>query len=172
MAGNIPWYTRGPANKQVSALIFGGQLVMPTTLTAGTTDLTVKPATANSVNVLGVAGNDANVVPVQTGAPNTYGQPQIDISLLIDYTSVYFGGIDINVWYSAQTLEGALLVAAANGAVAPFTEQGASYAQAAGDAAMIIGRCTVPGGVPSANLTQAIGGQGSAVFYYGRARIF
>lgn len=37
---------------------------------------------------------------------------------------------------------------------------------------MIIGRCTVPGGVPASALTQAIGGLGSATFFYGRARIF
>lgn len=172
MAGNVPWYTRGPGNKQAAALIFGGQLLMPNTLTAGTTDLTVKPATANSVNVLGVAGNDANVISAQTGTPNAYGQPQIDISVLTDYVSVYYGGIDINVWYSAQVLEGGMLVATANGTVGPFSEQGGAYAQAAGDAAMIIGRCTAPGGVPSAALTQAIGGLGSAVYYYGRARIF
>jgi hypothetical protein len=172
MAGTLPWYKTGPMNKQVATLIFGGQLVMPNTLTAGTTDLTVKVATANSVNVLGVAGNDGNAIPVQTGAPNTYGQPQIDISLLTDYISVYYGGIDIYVWYSGQVIEGGMLVAGTTGSVVAFTEQGGGYVQAAGDAAMLVGRCTQPGGVASAQLTQQIGGQGAASFFYGRARIF
>ena len=40
MSAVIPHYKQGPANKQVSALIYGGQLVQPTTTTPGTTDLT------------------------------------------------------------------------------------------------------------------------------------
>ena len=170
----LPHYKAGPASKQVSTLVFAGQLVMPTTAVAGTTDLTVKPATANAVTVLGAAGKDANVVSTQTAAANTYGQPQIDISVLDDYTSIWFGGIDMPVWYNntGSILEGQLLVAGANGTVQAFTEQGASYVQAAGDAAMIIGRCTIQGGLTTAMCTQQIGGLGAATFFLGRARIF
>ena len=35
----------------------------------------------------------------------------------------------------------------------------------------VVARCTNPGGVSSAMLTQQIGGQGSAVYYLGRARV-
>ncbi len=154
MPAVLPHYKTGPLNKQVSTLIFGGQLVEPTTQVAGTTDLTVKPAGALSANVLGVAGNDANVLAVQTGAVNTYGQPLIDISVLEDYISVYYGGVDILAWYNVQTVEGALLVAGANGF------------------GTVIGRCTQPGGVLTAQLTQAIGGIGGATFFLGRMRIF
>lgn len=170
----LPHYKAGPANKQVSTLVFSGQVVMPTTAVAGTTDFTVKPATANAVTSLGVAGKDANVVSAQTGAPNTYGQPLIDISVLDDYTAVYYGGIDMPVWYNnaGNILEGQLLVCGANGTVQAFSEQGGAYAQAAGDAAMIIGRCTVQGGVTTAMCTQQIGGLGAATFFLGRARIF
>ena len=170
----LPHVKMGPINKQVSTLVIAGQIVMPTTAVAGTTDYTVKPATANAVTCLGVAGKDANVVATQTGAANTYGQPLIDISVLDDYTSVYYGGIDIPVWYNnaGAILEGTLLVAGANGTVQAFSEQGAGYAQAAGDAAMIIGRCTIQGGLTVAMCTQQIGGLGAATFFLGRARIF
>jgi hypothetical protein len=165
MSAVLPHYKQGPANYQVSTLIFGGQLVQPTTLTAGTTDLTVKPGLAASVNILGVAGGDANVIAAQTGAANTYGQPQIDISVLTDYTAVYYGGVDIWVWYLTGTfVPGIKLLAAAGGAVSPA---------GAGPAAdQVVGICTHPGGVTAAMCTQQIGGQGTAQYFLGRARIF
>lgn len=164
MSAVLPHYKQGPANYQVSTLIFGGQLVENTTQTAGTTDLTVKPAGAASVHVLGVAGGDANVIATQTGAANTYGQPQIDISVLTDYVSVYYGGVDIWVWYSAQCTPGIKLLAAAGGTVGPAGAGPASD--------QVVGICTHPGGVSNAMLTQQIGGQGASTFFLGRARIF
>lgn len=160
MPGALPHFKTGPANYQVSTLIFGGQLVEPTT-PGSTTDFTVKPAGAASVICLGVAGGDANVIATQTGSPNTYGQPLIDISVLSDYTAVYYGGIDIPVWYSATATQGQLLMVGANGTVVPFS--GTTYSQ-------IIGRCTQMGGVPTLN--QAIGGLGAASFRYARMRFF
>jgi hypothetical protein len=164
MTAVLPHYKQGPANYQVSTLIFGGQLVENTTQTAGTTDLTVKPCIASSVHCLGVAGKDANVLTTQTGAPNTYGQPQIDISVLDDYTAVYYGGVDIWVWYSAACTPGIKLLCTANGTVGPA---------GAGPAAdQVVGICTNPGGVAAGQLTQQIGGLGASSFYLGRARIF
>jgi hypothetical protein len=163
MSAVLPHYKQGPASYQVSTLTFGGQLVEPTTQTAGTTDFTVKPAAANSVNVLGVAAADANVIATQTGAPNTYGEPLIDLSVLGDYVPVWYGGIDILVWYSAQAVCGQLLLITANGTVGPYS--GGTYSQ-------IVGKCTANGGVTSAQLTQQIGGLGSAVYFLARARIF
>jgi hypothetical protein len=164
MTAVLPHYKQGPANYQVSALIFGGQLVENTTQTAGTTDLTVKPCVAASVHCLGVAGKDANVLAAQTGAANTYGQPQIDISVLDDFTSVYYGGVDIWVWYSAACTPGIKLLCTANGTVGPA---------GAGPAAdQVVGICTHPGGVAAAQLTQQIGGLGATSFFLGRARIF
>jgi hypothetical protein len=166
MSASLPHYKMGPANKQVSTLIYGGQFVQPTTPTAGTTDLTVKPALSASVTVIGVAGNDGNVLSAQTGAPNSYGQPLIDISVLTDYIAVYNGGYDMWVWYAGQVLEGQkLLIGSAN--------NGSVVAAGAGPAAdQVVGVCTHPGGVATAMLTQAIGGQGSAIFFFGRARVF
>jgi hypothetical protein len=164
MSAVLPHYKQGPANYQVSTLIYGGQLVENTTQTAGTTDLTVKVAGAASTHVLGVAGADANVIATQLGSPNTYGQPAIDISVLTDYVAVYYGGVDIWVWYSASVTPGQKLLAAATGTVGPA---------GAGPAAdQVVGICTHPGGVAAGMLTQQIGGQGAASFFLGRARIF
>src|SRR5579859_7212214 len=164
MTAVLPRYKTGPMNLQAATLIYGGQLVQPNNLTAGTTDLTVTTGLAASTHILGVAGNDANVIAAQTGAANTYGQPQIDISVLTDYVAVYYGGIDIPVWYSAAVTPGGKLLAAATGTVGPA---------GAGPAAdQVVGICTNPGGVAAGQLTQQIGGQGAASFYLGFARIF
>ena len=164
MTAVLPHYTRGPANYQVSTLIYGGQFVMPTTLTAGTTDLTVKVATSATVNALGVAATDANVVTTQTGAANSYGQPLIDISVLTDYVAVYSGGWDIWAWYVGAAILGQKLIIGATG--------GAVTGAGAGPAAdQVVGTCSHPGGVSSAMLTQQIGGTGSAVYFLGRVRV-
>lgn len=163
MTAVIPHYKQGPANYQVSTLIFGGQLVEHTTQTAGTTDLTVKPAVAASVHCLGVAGKDANVLTAQTGTVNTFGATGIDMSVLDDFTSVYYGGVDIWVYYSAACTPGIKLLCTANGCVGPA---------GAGPAAdQVVGICTHPGGVAAGQLTQQIGGLGASSFFLGRARI-
>jgi hypothetical protein len=181
MAGVLPHYKMGPANYQAATLIYGGQWVMPHSLTPGTTDLTVSLATSTSPalceNALGVAGADANVISTQTGAANAYGMPLIDISVLGDYVAVYGGGYDIWCWYSGQVAPGGLLAisnvsANAGTCVAWSGPQGASFSQYVGDAGAIVGRCTHPGGVASAMLTQQIGGQGSAAYFLGRARVY
>jgi len=183
MTGVAIHYKTGPANLQVSALVYGGQFVVNTTLTAGTTDLTVKPSvggttTAGDVNVIGVAGVDANVIAAQTGAPNTYGQPLIDISVLTDFTAVHYSGEDIYCWYGGVALAGELLVvgatvgANANGCVTGITgtpkNASATITPAYNN---IVARCTHPGGVAAGMLTQQIGGTGSAVYFLGRARL-
>jgi hypothetical protein len=165
MSAVIPYYKLGPANKQVSTLIYGGMFVQPTTsTTSGTTDFTVKPALSGSVICLGVAGNDANTLTAQTGAPNTYGQPQIDISVLTDYTSVYYGNVDIWVWYSGAVAEGWKTIIG--------TTAGTCIASSAAPTAdIVVGICTQPGGITAGMLTQQIGGQGAASFFLGRCRI-
>ena len=164
MTAVLPHYTRGPANLQVSTLIFGGQFVMPTTQSYGTTDLTVKVATSATIYSVGVAGADANVISTQTGAANTYGEPLIDISVLTDYAPVYAGGWDIWCWYVGQAYTGQKLIIGATG--------GAVTGAGAGPAAdQVVGVCTHPGGVSSAMLTQQIGGTGAASYFLGRARV-
>jgi hypothetical protein len=163
MTAVLPHYRQGPANFQVSALTFGGQLVENTNQTAGTTDLTVRPAAAGSKAVLGVSGKDANVLATQTGTVNAFGATGIDISVLDDFTSVYFGGVDIFVWYAGACAPGVLLIAGATGTVVTV---------GAGTFDQVIGRCTQPGGVAAGQLTQQIGGLGASSFFLGRARIF
>jgi len=179
----LPHYTRGPANYQAAALIYGGQFVEPDTITAGTTDLTVKVSvggttSAGATNVLGLAATDANVITTQTGGVNSYGQPQIDISVLTDYVAVYSGGWDIWVWYGGQANPGELpVVGAATGANCNGTVMGAGQTPKNASATItpaynnVVARCTHPGGISSAMLTQQIGGTGSAVYYLGRARV-
>jgi hypothetical protein len=188
MSAVLPHYTRGPWNKQVAALVYGGQFVVPNTITAGTTDLTVVPApgaigaaATGCTNVLGLAGTDANVITTQTGAANTYGQPLIDISVLTDYTAVYSGGWDIWCWYGGPAAEGELLVVGTgttghtvNGCVTGIagTPFFTSTAITSFTPNTIVGRCTHPGGVSAAMLTQQIGGAGSAYYFLGRVRVF
>lgn len=164
MSAVLPHYKTGPINKQVSTLVIGGQFVEPTTATAGTTDLTVKVAGSASTNVLGVAGADANVLTAQSGAPNSYGQPQIDISVLTDYVAVYCGPVDIWCYYVGAANEGErLIIGATGGAV--------TAAGATPDARTVVGVCTHPGGVAAAMLTQQIGGMGTASYFLGRVRL-
>lgn len=164
MSAVLPHLNGGPANKQVSTLIYGGMFVQPTTGVAGTTDYTVKPSLSGSVTTLGVAGADGNVLTAQTAAPNAYGQPQIDISLLTDYIPVYYGPADIWVWYSGAVVEGfKLIIGTTAGTV---ITAGASPA-----ADVVVAVCTHPGGVSASMLTQQIGGQGAASFFLGRARL-
>jgi hypothetical protein len=164
MSAVLPHYRFGPANYQAATLIYGGQWVQANTTTAGTTDLTVKLAVSASVYTLGVAGTDANVIATQTGAANAYGQPLIDISVLGDYVPVYYGNVDIWCWYMGAVICGQKLII---GATAGFcTGAGASPA-----ADTVVGICTHPGGVSAGMLTQQVGGQGTAAYFLGRARI-
>jgi hypothetical protein len=188
MTAVLPHYTRGPANYQAAGLIYGGQFVVPDTRTAGTTDLTVavapggETAAATGVtNVLGIAGADANVISTQTGAANSYGQPAIDISVLTDYVAVYSGGWDIWCWYGGPAGPGELLVVGTGTSgntvagcavgIATGTPYFGSTAITSFTPNTIVARCTHPGGVSSAMLTQQIGGQGSAYYFLGRARV-
>lgn len=163
MSAVLPHYKSGPANFQANTLIYGGQLVQYNATANPTTDLTVVPSGAASVRILGVAGNDAAPIAAQTGAANTYGQPIIDISVLPDYLSVYYGGVDIWAWYSGAVVQGNLVIGGANGTL---------VTAGAGPAAdQVVGKCTQPGGVAAAMLTQQIGGQGAASFFLGRVRL-
>jgi hypothetical protein len=183
MSAVLPHLKAGPANMQVASLVFGGQVVMPNTASpAGTTDFTVKPAVATSAagctQFFGVAGKDANVMGIQTASPNSYGEPQIDISILDDYTSVYYGGVDIWVWYGGPALPGELITVGTvsggtiNGCVAGISEAYEASTAITPSQSNIVGRCTMPGGVPAGALVQQIGGIGAAAYYLARARIF
>jgi hypothetical protein len=143
MSGVLPHTKHGPESYQVSVLVKGGQLVVPDASPA----TTVSVAGANAINVIGVAGVDAQPIPNQAGDTTSYGQPLVDISVLPDYTPVWHG-VDIWVTYAANANFGQLLKAAANGQVTPWVDGTDT------DPATIVGRCTMPGGVVIA--TQAV----------------
>lgn len=165
MTAVLPHYKQGPMNKQVSTLVIGGMIVCPTTI-GSSSDLTVAPcSSANARYYLGVAGKDANVITVQTGAANTYGQPAIDISVLDDYTAVYYGMVDIFVWYQGAVSEGDFLTISGTTAGTVVTG-GATPAVVS-----TVGKCSHPGGV-TAGMLAANTLIGGSTYFLGRARIF
>jgi hypothetical protein len=143
MPGALPHYRSGPDSYQVSAAVAGGTLV----IADGTTTTTVSTAGAGAINVLGVAGNDAQPVPNQASATDSLagGAPLLDISVVGDYVAVYHG-VDIAVTYAATAAFGQLLKSAAAGQVTPWVSGTDTLP------ATIVGRCTQPGGVASAPL--------------------
>jgi len=171
MPGVLPHYKTGPRNLQVSTLVFGGMFVMPTTA-ASATDFSVAPlTTARCAQSLGVAGNDANVLATQTGAANTYGQPLIDVSVLPDYTSVYFGGVDIWAWYSGVVNWGDPVTVSATVPGVLITASGVT------DPKLILGKCSQPGGVTAGMLNQFIAGGAyptftTAVYRLARVQVY
>ena len=165
MSAVLPHYKTGPANLQANTLIYGGQLVQYNSTANPATDLTVVPALSASVRVLGVAGNDAAPIATQTGAANTYGEPLIDLSVLTDYVSVYYGHVDIWAWYMGPVVQGNLVIIGGN-------NNGTLITAGAGPASdQVVGKCTHPGGVSAGMLTQQIGGQGAASYFLGRVRL-
>jgi hypothetical protein len=128
----------------------------------------VVPSASGDTTVLGVAGADANVGQYvynssgdivfnatdleygPQGGPSfpagwpgdgnlTTQDPLLDQSILGFSVPVY-NNVDINVQYAATAQFGELLVAAANGAVTPYTSGTSTFDK-------VVGRCTQPGGV-------------------------
>ncbi|WP_054246390.1 hypothetical protein [Rhodococcus opacus] len=114
--------------------VTGGQLV------EGRSGGRIGPAAAASVKVLGVALADA-IAPedVVTTPATVNGRPVLNSALLPTNVAVAYGNVETRVSYSANANFGDLLVATANGTVAP--------AGATPDARTIVGRCTEPAGV-------------------------
>lgn len=167
MPGALPVLKLGPISYQVSGLITGGQLVVATGATnaapfpAAPSAQTVMACTSANVTglaagfpgVLGVAGNDANVLtmpalPVNAGAGYPAGFDQVlDISQLQDYVSVYTLG-EFTLNYEAACPFGQAIVAGTAGGVVPYNN-GTHRPDA------IIGRCTQAGGVTAAGAALA-----------------
>lgn len=113
MTGVIPTLKQGPATYQFlanSGSITGGQLVMPDPANIGG----IITATAGSVDVLGVAGLDAQL------RTNQDGQNPAVLSQQSPYIPVYYG-VEIPVTYNAACDFGRLLIAGPNGTVVPYT---------------------------------------------------
>lgn len=130
MSGVLPNTKMGPRTFEVNASVTGGQLVEPD----GTTGR-IKPATANSTTVLGVAA--ANAEPAGSDTDTNY-------STYRPHVAVYYGGFEMPVTYAANATFGQLLKAAANGQVTPYTP-GAETSPSTDT--QVVGRCTEPAGV-------------------------
>lgn len=131
----------GPATYEVSAAVAGGQLVEPDGANVGK----IKPATADSVKVLGVALADAQPAGSNPTNPLNIGWAQPEVA-------VAYGPCDVDVTYSTTAAFGDLLVAAAGGQVKVIA---AVTTPTAGDVTAtraVVGICTEPGGVTATSV--------------------
>lgn len=113
MTGVIPTLRQGPASYQFlnnSGSITGGQLVVPDPANPGG----IITAQAGAVNVLGVAGLDAQL------RTNQDGQNPVNLAQQSPWIPVYYG-VEIPVTFAGACDFGRLLVAGANGTVVPYT---------------------------------------------------
>lgn len=127
-----PVLQHGPKTFKVNVTVTGGQLVEPD----GTTKK-VKPATAGSKLVLGVALLDAS--PDGSGNNLSFGTNRPETSVA--------RACEVRVTYAADTAFGAQLIAAATGQVTP--------AGATPDATTLVGQCTEPNGVTAGSVARA-----------------
>jgi len=139
MPGVVPAYPCGPITFEVSANVVGGQLVVPD----GTTQK-VKPSVGGDATVLGIATKDA--VPSATSQDSTVpiSQNAFNFSPVSPYVAVAGDG----TWpmtAAAAIAFGALVKAAAAGAVTPFVE-------GTDDASLVVGQCVDPAGIASGSV--------------------
>jgi polygalacturonase len=124
MAGSYPTLQLGPATYEVNVAVTGGQLVEPDSTTGK-----VKPATAGSKFVLGMAMDDA--VPTGSGDNVHFGTARNRVAVLSS-------GEAVRTATAVAIVAGSLVIAGANGTVATI---------ASGTFDQAIGRCTEPGGI-------------------------
>jgi hypothetical protein len=120
----------GPTTAVVSTAVLGGQLVEADPSNVGF----VRPASAASVTVIGVAAGDAQ--PAGSNPTNP-----LNVSWAHSEVGVQYGPADVDVTYAANATYGQQLIAAANGTVTPGVTAG-----------QVVGRCTAPTGVLSGNV--------------------
>lgn len=137
MPSTVVRIKQGPSTYTVNVAVAGGQLVE----FDGTTTK-IKPSTAASVGILGVALYAA--APESSGAgTTTYGEPVQDMSVLQSEVAVAWTG-EVKLKAAGAIAAGALVVGAANGEVVT-----AGGSPAVGT---IVGRCVEPGGIASGAL--------------------
>ncbi len=126
-----------PANDSVQ--IVGGLLV------EARSGGRVGVAAAASVHVLGVALTDAQAPEalVTTPTVDAQGRNLLSAAILPTSVAVAYGGCEAQLTYSANASFGDLLVATANGTVAPATTGTGGLM----NPLTIVGRCTEPLGV-------------------------
>jgi hypothetical protein len=137
----VPQVTKGGPRSYV---VVAGQTVTAGTFVEGaTTGGRIRTAVAGSTRVLGVALQDA-IAPEQlvTTATNNGGRPVLNMTTLPQNVAVAYGGVEVNVVFSAAVGFGEAVVVTAGGQAGP--------APATPDARTIVGRCTSPNGVSGA----------------------
>jgi hypothetical protein len=136
MPGVLPTFDRGPLTFSANVNISGGQLVTPD----GTTGR-IKPTTASTDRVLGVAlGDAAGVAGLPGDTTDFWGNSIANMNPFPpNETAVANTGIFKLLNGSGATIAfGALVMAAANGGITAFTGT---------DATQVVGRCVEPGGI-------------------------
>lgn len=154
----------GPDTGTVSAPVTGGQLVEADPVNVGF----VRPASAGSTTVLGVAFADAQ--PTGTNPTNP-----LNIAWAHPEVAIQFGPADVDLTYSASSLYGQPLVATAGGAVAPAGASATSAVNTTLASASSAGATTIStaatiaagtfitidsGGVQETRVTSAVSGAG------------
>jgi hypothetical protein len=141
MAGIRPRFEKGsPLSFNANVLIKGGQLVEPDAATGR-----IKPSTANSVKVLGVALGDASAFGyTNANTADAWGNPVVNAQYPPNEVAVAKHGVfDLKVAAATTALAfGDLVKAAANGEV-QLHSQGAAATYD-----MIVGRCVETAGIP------------------------
>lgn len=140
-----PIFDRGPLTYLATTIanggnIKGGQLVMPD----GTTGK-IKPTTGADVDCLGVAMGNASASDYSNAdTTDTWGQTVVNAQYPPNEVAVGYQGVWKLTATNATIAFGALVVAAANGQVAAYTNAAAG---AVSLAHRVIGRCVEPGGI-------------------------
>lgn len=138
MPGAAQYMQLGPKTYEVNVAVTGGMVVEVDAATGK-----VKPATANSGKVLGVALADANPAgsdptnPISMGA---WARPEVAVAR---------GPAEVYVTYTGAATFGDLLVSAANGQVSVVAAVTTPTAADVTSTRNIIGRCTETAGVLS-----------------------
>lgn len=126
MAGSYPVLQLGPATYAVNVTVAGGQLVEPDSTTKK-----VKPATAASKAVLGMAMTDAS--PAGSGSNLSFATNPPTVA-------VAYGPAEVLLTTTADIAFGGLCIAGAAGTVSPI---------ASGTFDQVVAKCTDPNGVLS-----------------------
>lgn len=143
MAGYVPVFDDGPVTCTVTTAVTGGQLVEYDTAAGTGLQRPVKPASATSTKVAGVALTDANVAQADAD-PLVLSTLPAEVAVAHDVVGL--------LTYAGNAAYGDYLVAAANGAV---VTAGATPA-----VGTIVGRCLEKAGVTSGakGLSRIFGG--------------
>lgn len=148
MAGALPYYKLGPASYIAGKAITGGQLVRAAAgnesgVTADLQGASVVPNDSlTSTTLLGVALTDAGISQYPEGTANT--STPLDTATL-PYTVAVGNNMDMRVLYSGTATFGAPVYADASGHVTGTQ----------GTNAVLVGRCTEPGGITGSPSTSA-----------------